>query len=984
MTITYTGEVATCTGLGCFWRLLFRWKGSIYKLLWPNFFLYGAVYFALSCVYRFVLSEENRRLFEKICLHCQTYADLIPIAFILGFYVSIVIKRWWDQYMCMPWPDNLAMFVSTLIPGQDDRGRLMRRTVIRYVNLSLVITLRMMSPRVKKRFPTMDHLVEAGFMQPNEKKVFDALDQKTSHPKYWMPLVWAGSIITRARKEGRIKDDFSMKTLIDELNTFRGGCGGMLNYDWISIPLVYTQVVTLAVYAYFIATLMSNQFLDPSMKYPKHEIDLVFPTFTFLQFSFYMGWLKVAESLVNPFGEDDDDFELNWLVDRNLQVSYVIVDEMHQEHPEMVKDQYWDEVFPAELPYTAAAKQYQTGPPPHSAENVEVSLDQAEFMPLETVVEEPQDERDEMGDMELDGDIQGDSGSRTETQPVKMTRMIRLKSGSAGSISSSFSGPRTSRKNSVLNMLTKLFRRNESSRDIGSNMGSSASIQSRRGPRSNSRMSYLSQSQGQSRTSIFRENTFPDEMFRMSDISLAGSTNTIGSAIQMVAPKEHAPKSHQGAGEGVEEDHESTEASQLIPPRKNNLGQRKISRNLSAEIKAVDLSVADDGSDASCSSGKITFYPDCNSNAHLAVSDTYPSPSSSKVTEIFKRGLRSVKEDWRDSVTSSPSVTITEPAAAGEQQSMTTRVIIPNSPPKRQTFLPISTYSSAVKDIKRKISDPKSDIPRQQLASSLTRSLQQQLFEGSPRTVPHPKPEPDQLAETHISISESPCTELNIYEPNIKPEHEPVVAILPPVSHFTSTTATATVVPSDMVLTTSVSLPSATVTTTSTITTSAGSTQPVTTFVSSPIASAQRDATIINIQPRSETDTISEFEEKISNILASQQLPFQTSASEEVPSQETTMPEESPPPPQYIPSAAIPVPSVSPARAASATDMLESDFELIEAALMPMQRRTHHDYHNLEPISEHGEVSSDSPVTSAIESDGTSEAANLEREGLPT
>lgn len=96
------------------------------------------------------------------------------------------------------------------------------------------------------RFASGDHLSLAllpGLLLENEKVIISDLDDKfPRHSKHWLPIVWAASIVTRARREGRIRDDYASKTIIDELNKFRGQCGLLLNYDSISVPLVYTQV----------------------------------------------------------------------------------------------------------------------------------------------------------------------------------------------------------------------------------------------------------------------------------------------------------------------------------------------------------------------------------------------------------------------------------------------------------------------------------------------------------------------------------------------------------------------------------------------------------------------------------------------------------------------------------------------------------------------------------------------------------------------
>lgn len=76
--------------------------------------------------------------------------------------MTLVVHRWWSQYLCMPLPDALMCVVAGTVHGRDERGRLYRRTLMRYAGLSAVLILRSVSTAVFKRFPTIDHVVEAG------------------------------------------------------------------------------------------------------------------------------------------------------------------------------------------------------------------------------------------------------------------------------------------------------------------------------------------------------------------------------------------------------------------------------------------------------------------------------------------------------------------------------------------------------------------------------------------------------------------------------------------------------------------------------------------------------------------------------------------------------------------------------------------------------------------------------------------------------
>jgi len=54
------------------------------------------------------------------------------------------------------------LYIATMVDGVDETSRIIRRTLMRYLTLGSLIVFQATSVCVKKRFPTMDHILEAG------------------------------------------------------------------------------------------------------------------------------------------------------------------------------------------------------------------------------------------------------------------------------------------------------------------------------------------------------------------------------------------------------------------------------------------------------------------------------------------------------------------------------------------------------------------------------------------------------------------------------------------------------------------------------------------------------------------------------------------------------------------------------------------------------------------------------------------------------
>ncbi|EFO85287.1 hypothetical protein GCK72_013720 [Caenorhabditis remanei] len=334
MTISYSGNS---------FRLLLRWKGSIWRSVWRELFLFLILFYSIrfSAPHFFNWADPDetkgyRKIFKVMCNEFHEYTKMIPLTFLLGFYVSNVVSRWWRQFECLKWPEDFLSILCLLLPSKESRPA--RHQIARYLNLTCALAWRDVSTKIRLRFPSLTNIIDAGLLTEKEYEKLQDINEPSPGIRWLTPLHWVQQLIDAEIAAGRGSVNY-VSVAMNELKAFRISFRRLYCHDWVCVPLVYTQVAALATYSYFFFCLFGRQDLNHDDFY---SLDAFFPLFTVVQFLFFVGWFKVGQDLMRPFGLDDDDFELSYILDRNIVTSFTIVDSLQDDDPpKFEEDVFW-------------------------------------------------------------------------------------------------------------------------------------------------------------------------------------------------------------------------------------------------------------------------------------------------------------------------------------------------------------------------------------------------------------------------------------------------------------------------------------------------------------------------------------------------------------------------------------------------------------------------------------------------------------------
>ncbi|EFX72123.1 hypothetical protein DAPPUDRAFT_326521 [Daphnia pulex] len=133
-------------------KTLFRWKGSIYKLVWKHFVGYFVCYLWLTILYEFALNETQRRHFEAMARYISKSASTLNLMIMLGFFTSTALQRLFTMQTAIPGTAKIiAMFMMSLKTDLTQGSKIVLQYA-RWAVLSWILAFRSVSAPLRGTF----------------------------------------------------------------------------------------------------------------------------------------------------------------------------------------------------------------------------------------------------------------------------------------------------------------------------------------------------------------------------------------------------------------------------------------------------------------------------------------------------------------------------------------------------------------------------------------------------------------------------------------------------------------------------------------------------------------------------------------------------------------------------------------------------------------------------------------------------------------
>jgi len=291
--------------------------------------------------------KRTKTYFELWANNESTMTKLIT--FLLGFYVAMIAKRWWDQIGKLPDAVNFCLVLGGLVWSKDKPGPTsaqaslqFKKTVIRYLLLSWTMCLSGISTPLKEKFATVDHYIEKKLITKIEADALKMTSRDCIN-KWWVPLSWITSMINDAfNNTGLIPKDH--KDVVNSVCKFRFELHSVAEYRLKPLPSIYKQAVWAAVCGWMLMGVVANQ---NTVHHREEGVTLSmiiyfsFPFHGLLMYMLVIAWLKIADILSNPFGNDKHDVNLASILELNIwKASTLLENQENAFHSKFLKYPY--------------------------------------------------------------------------------------------------------------------------------------------------------------------------------------------------------------------------------------------------------------------------------------------------------------------------------------------------------------------------------------------------------------------------------------------------------------------------------------------------------------------------------------------------------------------------------------------------------------------------------------------------------------------